>query len=262
MYNVETLPNDLNNVVRWTLSNRMILNYSKTKSMLFGTIQQLKSSILQFNMQLDGKNIDRITNFNYLDVCLDEALTWNSHIDIMSSKVNKRLGLIFRIRSCLTINASKCVYNSLIQPILSYTDTVQRELSARNSKCLQCLQNRASRIITNRSSYKETIQILGWVDLSTNRDIHKCILVYKCSHNLEPANLSNYFIRNNRFHSYNTRHKNYLHLPKPRLSLGTRTFRYTGSILFNSLPVEIQEAFSLNIFKNRIKKHFLAKLPC
>ena len=102
--------------------------------MLFGTIQQLKSSILQFNMQLDGKNIDRITNFNYLDVCLDEALTWNSHIDIMSSKVNKRLGLIFRIRSCLTINASKCVYNSLIQPILSYTDTVWGGLSAGNSK--------------------------------------------------------------------------------------------------------------------------------
>ena len=88
MYNVETLPNDLNNVVRWMLSNRMILNYSKTKSMLFGTIQQLKSSILQFNMQLDGKNIDRVTNFNYLDVCSHEALTLNSYIDVVSSKVN------------------------------------------------------------------------------------------------------------------------------------------------------------------------------
>ena len=110
------------------LSNRMILNYSKKKSTLFKTIERLKSSIPQFNIQLDGKNIDRVTNFNYLGVCLDEALTWNSHIDTVSSKVNKRLGLHFRIRSCLTIKASKCVYISLIQPILSCTDTVWGEL--------------------------------------------------------------------------------------------------------------------------------------
>ena len=69
---------------------------------------------------------------------------------------------------------------------------------------------------------------MGWVFLSINRDIYKCILVFKCLQNLVLAYLSNYFIRNNIFHSYDTRHKHDLHLPKPRLNSEKRTFRYSG----------------------------------
>ena len=66
--------------------------------------------------------------------------------------------------------------------------------------------------------------------------IHKCILVYKCLNNLAPPYFCDYFIRNNCIHSHNTRNRNDLHLPVPKLSLGKNTFRYSGSILFNKLP--------------------------
>ena len=63
-----------------------------------------------------------------------------------------------------------------------------------------------------------------WQAIETNRKIHKCVLVFKCLHNLVPQYLSNYFIRNYNVHGYNTRRKADLHLPKPKLSLGKRTF--------------------------------------
>ena len=69
-----------------------------------------------------------------------------------------------------------------------------------------------------------SFNVLGWTDLETNRKIHKCVLVFKCLHNLVPQYLSNYFIRNYNVHGYNTRRKADLHLPKPKLSLGKRTF--------------------------------------
>ena len=120
------------------------------------------------------------------------------------------------------------------------------------------LQNRAARIILKRDSSRDTFNVLGWADLETNRKIHKCVLVYKCLHNLVPQYLSNYFIRNYNVHGYNTRRKADLHLPKPKLSLGKRTFRFSGSALFNSLPLKIQQAASLSSFKNLVKAHFFS----
>ena len=75
---------------------------------------------------------------------------------------------------------------TLIEPILSYTDTAWGELSVGSSKSLQRLQNRAARIILKRDSSRDTFNVLGWTDLETNRKIHKCVLVFKCLHNLVP----------------------------------------------------------------------------
>ena len=102
----------------------------------------------------------------------------------------------------------------------------------------------------------ENPEMLGWVDLETQRKAHKCILVFKCLNNLAPPYLSDYFIRNCNVHSYNTRKRNDMHLPKPKLTLGKRTFRYSGALHFNNLPTTIKEATSLPIFKNLLRLYF------
>ena len=191
-----------------------------------------------------------MTKFNYLGVMLDEQLRWKEHIDSICNKVNKRLEILARIRSCLTLKAAQCVYNyTLIEPILCYTETVWGELSATSSKTLQRLQNRAGRIVLRRGSSKDTFNVLGWAEPETKWKRHKCTLVYKCLNNLVPKYLSDYFTRNYNVHSYNTRRRTDLHLPKPKLSLVKRTFRYSGSALFNLLSRSIQNAESISSFK-------------
>ena len=92
---------------------------------------------------------------------LDEHLHWKEHVGTICNKVGKRLGLLARIRSCLDLKAAKCVYNTLIEPILSYTDTAWGELSVASSKSLQWLQNRAARIIQRRDSFRDSFNTLG-----------------------------------------------------------------------------------------------------
>ena len=111
--------------------------------------------------------MERVTKFNYLRVILNEQLNWKEHTDSICNKVNKRLGLLARIRSCLTLEAAKCVYNTLIEPILCYTDTVWGELCATSSQKLQCLENRAACIILRRDSSKDAFNVLGWTKLET-----------------------------------------------------------------------------------------------
>ena len=122
------LQEDLNRVDQWLVNSKLILNQSKTKGLLFGT-RQLLQTTSDFVLQIQSKDIERVTKFTYLGTILDEQLHWKEHIDTTCKKVNKRLGLLARIRSCLTLKAAKCVYNTLLEPILSYTDTAWGELS-------------------------------------------------------------------------------------------------------------------------------------
>ena len=181
----QVLQNDLNYVEQWLQENKLVLNQSKTKWMLFGTRQKLEHSS-DIEIQFHGQNIERVSSFCYLGVTLDEHLSWNEHVEIICNKVSKRVGLLSRIRPYLTQKAAKCVYNCLIQPIFNYTDTVWGGLSIGCGKNLQRLQNRAARIVQGRSTTDEAFQKLGWINLETERIMHKCILVYKCLNNLAP----------------------------------------------------------------------------
>ena len=99
-------------------SNQLVLNLTKTKSLFFRTAQKLAGAT-DFKILIQGKEIGRISKLCYLGVTLDENLSWKEHVGEVFNKVNKRLGLLGRIRSCLTIQAAKCIYNCLILPVLS-----------------------------------------------------------------------------------------------------------------------------------------------
>ena len=130
---------DLQRVEQWMKNNKLVLNLTKTKCMLFGTEQKLANA--PFKIQLHGSDIERVRNFCYLGVTLDEYLSWKEHVSKVFTEVNKRLGLLGRIRSCLKLKAAKCVCNCLVLPILCYTDTVWGELSVECKSRLQRLQN-------------------------------------------------------------------------------------------------------------------------
>ena len=106
----QVLQIDRNNVEQWLASNRLVLNQSKTKWMLFGIRQKLEHCS-DHRIQLHGKEIDRVSSFCYLGVTLDENLSWNEHVELICNKVSKRLGLLSRIRPYLTLKAAKYVYN-------------------------------------------------------------------------------------------------------------------------------------------------------
>ena len=54
--------------------------------MLFGSWQNLAKSP-NFCIQLYGKTLERVAKFNYLDVVLDENLSWTGHVEYVSSNV-------------------------------------------------------------------------------------------------------------------------------------------------------------------------------
>ena len=76
---------DLNGVVQSMESSRLILNQSKTKSMLFGSWQNLAKSP-NFCIQLYRKTLERVAEFSYLGVVLDETLSWIDHVEYVTKQ--------------------------------------------------------------------------------------------------------------------------------------------------------------------------------
>ena len=68
-------------------------------------------------------------------------LNWKDHVEYVSSKVSSRLRLLSPIRSCLTLEASKQVYTSLLQPLFDYADVTSQPEGYKDQLRLQ---NRAT----------------------------------------------------------------------------------------------------------------------
>ena len=115
----KVVQDDLNQVAKWIECNKLILNHSKTKTILFGSRQNLVKSP-NFCIKLHGNILEKVCKFSYLGIFLDETLSWKDHVEYVSSKVSSRLGLPSQIRACLTLEASKQVYNSLVQRPFDY----------------------------------------------------------------------------------------------------------------------------------------------
>ena len=114
--------------------------------------------------------------------------SWKDHVEYVSSKVGSRLGLLSRIRACLTLAAFKQVYTLLAQPLFDYADTAWGEISEGCCKELQRVQNRAARnaILRRKTS--------NWLSLACRRKLHKCSL-----NNLVPKHFTEYFIKKQGF---------------------------------------------------------------
>ena len=64
--------------------------------------------------------IEQVDNFNFLGIIFDKSLTWKDHIDKISSKISKSIGILNRIKSFTPKYILKNIYNTLITPHLYY----------------------------------------------------------------------------------------------------------------------------------------------
>ena len=142
-----------------------------------------------------------------------------------------------RIRSCLTLEASKEVYTSLLQPLFDYADVAWGKISEGCCKELHRLQNSAARIILREEHSNHAFCVLNCLNLASRRKMHKCIPVFKCLNNLVPKYFTQYFTRNADLYDHATRRSNDQHPPKPKRNMDKRTSK--GAVSRNSAKLGI-----------------------
>ena len=151
----------------------------------------------------------------------------------------------------------KTLYTGIVEPHFRYCCSVWGCAGSTEIKQLQKLQNRAARIITNRSfdtPSRPLIVELGWKTIEELIGNESKTMVFKSLNGLAPQYLCNLFTRNSACASRNLRNtETDLRLPKKNSANGQKCFSFRGAKLWNSLPAESKTASSLNGFKKSIK---------
>ena len=106
----------------WLGANKLSLNIAKTKYMVFHTS---KRNVIYLNLKVNNNNIERVIQFNFLGVILHSHMTWNKHINHISMKIARSIGISYRLRnvypeSVLMNNVVTNLIYFLISTIVSY----------------------------------------------------------------------------------------------------------------------------------------------
>ena len=253
----ETVNHELNSIVDWLNSNKMSLNVEKTHFMIFHS--KGKNIPDKGEIKILSTNIYEVKFTKFLGVMIDSNLTWKHHIDYISSKISKNIGILKKARKILANDTLLTLYYSFIYPYLNYCIHIWGSSAHIHLNKILLLQKKIVRIISgvNRLSHSEPL----FINLSvlTMTKLHKYnigLLMYKYHHGWLPQIL-NIFERNSDIHQYSTRQANQLHIPVYKTELGKRSFHFQAVKIWN----EIYSALSVNVkigtFKRKLKSFLI-----
>jgi hypothetical protein len=270
---IDRVNTELQKLSNWFRSNKMAVNTSKTKFIIFhskGKPVNIAPNSIIFNSNEIGlpnnpdllTPIDRIysknpnkkdRSFKLLGVLLDENLTFNDNTDLLCNKLAKSSFILNQAKTFLTPNALKTLYFSLVHSHLLYCINIMSCTSQTNLDRITKLQKKAIRIISNASRTAHTEQlfrnlgILSFDKLILQNRLH---FMHSIINNYCPESFLNIFHTNSdRNNGHRLRNFNDLILPQHRIELFKKMPLYTLPLAWNNLNIAIKAQTNKTTFR-------------
>ena len=96
---------------------------------------------------------------------IDETLTWDEQVTLITKKVNKALNVLRRLRNFFDIKILITVCHTLVQPYFEYCSQVWGGLGTTPCNKLRRLQNKAVRIVTKSEYEVRSVNLLNQLSL-------------------------------------------------------------------------------------------------
>ena len=204
--------NELQNFDLWLKSNKLSVNVKKTKYVIFKTSK--KKINHSFLLHYDNETLHQVNSIKFLGVYIDQNLTWKDHINHVSKKISKSIGIIhISLVFIYSIfqNYKVSLYYTLVYPFIAYCNMVWSSTYVTNLNRIYYLQKRVVRAITNSDFRARTAPLfmkLGILDIFQVNSLYIARFMF-CYHNeILPPVFHDLFQCNNQIHSYNTRSAN------------------------------------------------------
>ena len=124
--------------------------------------------------------------------------------------------------------------------------------SVKSLNKIENLQKRAFTFMISdyENSYDELLRLSG----SCAINLRLCVEIYKFLNDLNPSFMWKIFVTRKTKRAVRERYRTYLEIPRVNhASFGTKSLRFYGPKIWNSLPYHIKSAENLLCFKNLIK---------
>ena len=202
---------ELKELRTWLIVNRLSLNIDKTNFVIFHPYNKpVKQTI---TLKLHKNAISEKDSVKYLGIMIDSTLTWQNHIDKISKKIARAIGLLYKIRPFINIKVMKTLYYSFVYPHLLYAIEVWGSADITHLNKLITLQKRVVRMITfsdrrqNDYSFLPSDPLFLKMGIIKIYDIFKLNVskfIFKCLNKTNPANFHSWYILSSQVTNYIT----------------------------------------------------------
>lgn len=139
----ESINVEVAKVSDWLIANKLSLNVTKTKYMLFH--KKNKKIPTNIELKIQNKILEQVDTFNFLGLDFDKEMCWKSQLNKISVKIMKTIGILAKLKNFLPQNILLTLYNSLILPHINYGILCWGFV---NTNRILKLQKKALRLIT------------------------------------------------------------------------------------------------------------------
>ena len=254
-----SINHELQQITHWLEINKLSLNIKKTKFMVFHYHQKNISKLIP-DLSIYGHPIERVNQFNFLGLTIDENLNWHAHIQKISNRISRALGVLSRVKRFLPKHILRLLYNSLILPHLQYSVLAW---GSQNNRLVK-LQKRALRIISNSKYNAHTDPLFKEMHLLKLNDIFK-LNALKLYHNFKNNKLPHFFqdmFTCEQSHPYETRFATALSSCPIKTTGAKQRIRFFLPKLLQDIPPNIREKLdthSMKGFTSYYKKHVISE---
>ena len=151
--------------------------------------------LMTYNM--NGRPIEVTASHTYLDIGMNNKLSWAEHISNTDSKANNVLGLLRRNLDSCSPFVKETAYKSLVRSRLEYCSSIWDPYHQEYENKLESVQRIDARfvyeVLRRQSHVSDMLRDLNWKTLEDRRTISRLTLLYKSVHSIVPINIDEYY---------------------------------------------------------------------
>ena len=249
--------NELQVLADWFRANKLSLNISKTKCMLF--CRSLPPENEELILTMYNTIIQHMMCVQFLGLHIDEKLDWHEHINKCKNKLTSALYVINTVNSYLPVSALKTIYYTLVYPYLTHGlilwggggSTYKTYLTK-----LFIIPNKVVRSIL-KNNYREyshpLFTCLKLVKLNDVYELEIGTFMYNYVPKSLPHYLSDIFTFTHGIHIHENRQSSHI---RPFVSLtvtSSNSFLCKGPLIWNIIPFTIQQKTNIKRFAVSLK---------
>ena len=251
----EHVQSDLNNVQSWCVRNRLKLNVAKSKTLLIGSDNKLKTVDINAYLNLDGTPLNFVDKYKYLGITLDKHMTLTALLSTVKKNVSSHLFKLRKLRSFISTKCAILIYKQTIMPLLDYPGFLLNSCNISDRKDLQVLQNDALRTCYNvrrrdRLSLCKLHAEAKLLSLEQRRNIQLLSLMYLHKKNHDVQRAVRRATRGARRYKFSVERYNTVKYKNSPF--------YKGCELWDTLPKPIIDSETLVEFKKLLRREFVS----
>ena len=137
------MQSSLDNFINWTSKNKLTINESKTKLMLFSSSIKSKSiPVRNLNIKINNEKLKFVPTYKYLGVILDYELTFNHHVKELKKNLAFKSYLLALLKHYVPTLIMLIIYRTYVLPLFDYADILYHGAGSTGIQLLQSVQNR------------------------------------------------------------------------------------------------------------------------